>query len=48
MAQAIQTESGPVSGTRDRPARSARKFFLLDLYGTALGKKYVMAITGIG
>lgn len=27
--------------------RKQRRFFLLDLYGTAVGKKYVMAITGI-
>jgi succinate dehydrogenase / fumarate reductase, cytochrome b subunit len=46
MAQAVNTR-GPVSGTalgrKKRP-----KFFLLDLYSTAVGKKYVMAITGIG
>ena len=27
--------------------QEARKLFLLDLYSTAVGKKYVMAITGI-
>jgi succinate dehydrogenase / fumarate reductase cytochrome b subunit len=37
---------GPVTGTA-ATARKRRKFFLLDLYGTAVGKKYVMAITGI-
>ena len=37
---------GPVTGTT-RTARKKQKFFLLDLYGTAVGKKYVMAITGI-
>jgi succinate dehydrogenase / fumarate reductase cytochrome b subunit len=36
---------GPVTGT----ARATKKkqFFLVDLYSTAVGKKYVMAITGI-
>jgi succinate dehydrogenase / fumarate reductase, cytochrome b subunit len=36
---------GPVSGTPTRTRKS--KPFLVDLYSTALGKKYVMAITGI-
>jgi succinate dehydrogenase / fumarate reductase cytochrome b subunit len=45
MAQAIQTR-GPVSGTAAGP-KKRRKLFLLDLYGTAVGKKYAMAITGI-
>ena len=36
---------GPVSGTATRTRKP--KPFLLDLYSTALGKKYVMAITGI-
>ncbi len=45
MAQAVQTR-GPVTGTA--AARTRRKKpFLLDLYSTAVGKKYVMAITGI-
>jgi succinate dehydrogenase / fumarate reductase cytochrome b subunit len=43
MAQAVTR--GPVSGTATRPKK--RKPFLLDLYSTAVGKKYVMAITGI-
>ncbi len=43
MAQAVTR--GPVSGTANVSKR--RKPFLLDLYSTALGKKYVMAITGI-
>ncbi len=44
MAQAVTR--GPVSGTAvDKKRR--RKPFLLDLYSTAVGKKYVMAITGI-
>ena len=46
MAQAIQTRA-PVSGTATA-RKKRRKFFLTDLYSTALGKKYVMAITGIG
>jgi succinate dehydrogenase / fumarate reductase cytochrome b subunit len=37
---------GPVTGTAKATRR--RKPFLLDLYSTAVGKKYVMAITGIG
>ncbi len=44
MAQAVTR--GPVSGSAAGPKRR-RKPFLLDLYSTALGKKYVMAITGI-
>src|SRR5215203_5785312 len=36
---------GPVTGTAVR--RRKKKPFLLDLYSTAVGKKYVMAITGI-
>jgi len=43
MAQAVSR--GPVSGSATRTKK--RKPFLLDLYSTALGKKYVMAITGI-
>ena len=45
MAQAVSTR-GPVSGTASA-GKKRRKLFLLDLYGTAVGKKYVMAITGI-
>ena len=45
MAQAINTR-GPVTGTATSP-KKRRKFFLADLYSTAVGKKYVMAITGI-
>jgi succinate dehydrogenase / fumarate reductase cytochrome b subunit len=51
MAQTIPPPSaagaarGPVTGTAR--GRRKKKFFLLDLYGTAVGKKYVMAITGI-
>jgi succinate dehydrogenase / fumarate reductase cytochrome b subunit len=49
MAQTITPESeqrGPVSGTAVK-RRGKRKPFLLDFYSTAVGKKYVMAITGI-
>ena len=45
MAQAINSRRGPVTGTAQRVKK--RKPFLLDLYSTAVGKKYVMAITGI-
>lgn len=44
MAQAIQSR-GPVTGTAVKAKK--RRPFLFDLYGTAVGKKYVMAITGI-
>jgi succinate dehydrogenase / fumarate reductase, cytochrome b subunit len=37
---------GPVTGTAGRRA-GRRRPFLLDIYSTAVGKKYVMAITGI-
>lgn len=33
--------------TTTAPARSARSGFLLDLYRSALGKKYLMAVSGI-
>ena len=44
MAQTL-TKRGPESGSAIRVRK--RKPFLLDLYSTAVGKKYVMAITGI-
>ena len=44
MAQTL-TKRGPESGSATRVRK--RKPFLLDLYSTAVGKKYVMAITGI-
>jgi succinate dehydrogenase / fumarate reductase, cytochrome b subunit len=44
MAQTLRR--GPVSGTAVAQKRT-RKPFLLDLYSTAVGKKYVMAITGL-
>jgi len=47
MAQTVM-KRGPVSGTAIERAARKRKPFLIDLYGTAVGKKYVMAITGIG
>lgn len=45
MAQTIR-QRGPVSGTAVERS-SKRKPFLLDFYSTAVGKKYVMAVTGI-
>ncbi|MGA0864162.1 MAG: succinate dehydrogenase cytochrome b subunit [Ilumatobacteraceae bacterium] len=45
MAQTIASQRGAVTGTA---ARSRRKRpFLLDLYSTALGKKYAMGLSGI-
>lgn len=44
MAQTLSRR--PVSGTATAPP-AKRKPFLIDLYSTAVGKKYVMAITGI-
>ncbi len=44
MAQATITR-GPVTGTATKQRR--KRPFLLDLYRTGVGKKYVMAITGI-
>jgi succinate dehydrogenase / fumarate reductase cytochrome b subunit len=46
MAQTIN-QRGPVTGTAVTPTPARRKPFLLDLYSTAVGKKYVMALTGI-
>jgi succinate dehydrogenase / fumarate reductase, cytochrome b subunit len=45
MAQAVTR--GPVSGTATPVETRKRKPFLIDFYSTAVGKKYVMAITGI-
>jgi succinate dehydrogenase / fumarate reductase, cytochrome b subunit len=46
MAQTLNR--GPVSGTAVTPSsKKKRKPFLVDFYATAVGKKYVMAITGI-
>ena len=44
MAQTMSR--GPVSGTAAKPP-AKKKGFARDLYSTAVGKKYVMAITGI-
>ena len=44
MAQTLNR--GPVSGTAVKPP-SKKKPFLVDFYSTSVGKKYVMAITGI-
>jgi succinate dehydrogenase / fumarate reductase cytochrome b subunit len=46
MAQTITRGRGPVSGTAVAKG-GKRKPFLIDFYSTALGKKYVMAVTGI-
>jgi len=46
MAQVLESQRGPVTGTA--VGKKKRRPFLLDLYSTAVGKKYVMAITGIG
>jgi len=50
MAQAVRSgpvvvARGPVSATATTPRK--RKPFLIDFYATAVGKKYVMAITGL-
>ena len=46
MARTISRE--PVSGTAVDPPKKGRKTpFFVDFYATAVGKKYVMAITGI-
>ena len=45
MAQTMKRE--PVSGTAVTPPSKKKKPFLVDFYSTAVGKKYVMAITGI-
>ena len=44
MAQTLSR--GPVTGTAVK-APGKKKPFIVDLYGTAVGKKYVMAITGL-
>ena len=46
MAQATSTRRGPVSGTAVTPARRKAPF-PVELYRSAVGKKWVMAITGI-
>jgi succinate dehydrogenase cytochrome b subunit len=42
----VASTRGPVTGTA-AARRKRRKFFLFDLYSTAVGKKYAMALTGI-
>ena len=44
MAQTLNR--GPVGGTAAKPPAKKKPFFV-DFYSTAVGKKYVMAITGI-
>ncbi len=45
MAQAVTSHRGPVTGTAIHKRK--KRPFLLDLYSTAVGKKYVMGITGV-
>lgn len=45
MSQTISSSRTPVSGTATSVRR--RRSFVSDLYSTAVGKKYVMAISGI-
>lgn len=45
MAQVLDSR-GPVTGTATKTRK--KRPFLLDLYSTAVGKKYAMGITGIG
>jgi len=45
MAQVVTSHRGPVTGTATKAKK--RRPFLIDLYSTAVGKKYVMAVTGI-
>lgn len=45
MTQVMNRQRGPVSGSANKVRK--KKPFLLDLYSTSVGKKYVMAITGI-
>lgn len=46
MAQSVMKRS-PVSGTAVERSARRRRPFLLDIYRTATGKKYAMAISGI-
>ncbi len=45
MAQVVTSHRGPVTGTANRARK--RRPFLVDLYSTAVGKKYAMAVSGI-
>ena len=50
MAQAVQPRTGSPAPPKPAPSppRAKRKVpFLIELYRSALGKKYVMALTGI-
>jgi succinate dehydrogenase / fumarate reductase cytochrome b subunit len=50
MAQAVQPRSGSPARSAPAPTKPASKRkgpFLVELYRSALGKKYVMAVTGI-
>lgn len=47
MAQALGSPRGPVTGTALARSAGKRKPFLVDLYSTAVGKKYAMALSGI-
>ena len=50
MAQAVQPRTGSPAPTTPAPSRPKAKRkvpFLVDFYRSALGKKYVMALTGI-
>lgn len=46
MNEVMTSQRGPVTATAVRERR--RRPFLLELYSTAVGKKYVMGATGIG
>ena len=45
MAQVVTSQRGPVTATAAKSRK--RRPFLIDLYSTAVGKKYVMGTTGI-
>lgn len=45
MAQVVTFQRGPVTGTAT--GKRKNRSFVLDLYSTAVGKKYVMGITGV-
>lgn len=45
MAQVVTSHRGPVTATAAKAKK--RRPFLLDLYSTAVGKKYAMGISGI-
>lgn len=47
MAQVVASHRGPVTGTANRAKNKKRRPFILDLYSTAVGKKYAMGISGV-